>query len=225
MSFSPGVSLPPSRDEGYVKYHCDHVFGPAPVHPQMEELDRLRTDLYDAELVGMRPDGVGFGNVSVRAEGDHFVITATGTGGVRELGADGYCTVTGVWVEKNSLACLGPLPASSEALTHAAVYAASSTVRCVVHVHSRVLFDSLLSCGAVSTPGEAAYGTPDMAYAVEALVHRRPADGVLVMAGHDEGILIYGPSVAAVASLLGFVVRTYGNIDGGRRETLARYFQ
>lgn len=141
---SGGESLPllPEKraDEGYVKYVCLHENAPAPDVPALKELDALRTELFDAGLIGMRQDGIGYGNISLRTE-KGFVISATATGGIRELGADGYSLVTEWSLAGNRLSCSGPLPASSEALTHAAVYEAGRDAKCVIHVHSRPLFD------------------------------------------------------------------------------------
>ena len=57
-----------SVDEGYVKYRCVHEYGPAPQHPDWEALNALRTDLVKAGLVGVLDNGVGYGNVSLRAD-------------------------------------------------------------------------------------------------------------------------------------------------------------
>ena len=146
--------------------------------------------------------------MSLRSE-KGFVVSATATGGVRELGAEGYSLVEDWSVAGNRLTCRGPLPASSEALTHAAVYEADADARCVVHAHSRPLFDGLLEAGALHTPRNAAYGTPEMAVAVADIARRYPQEGILVMLGHDEGILAYGPSIRAVASLISFAVRNF----------------
>lgn len=197
-----------SGEEGYVKYSCLHNTAPAPDCAGLAELDALRTELFDAGLIGQRADGVGFGNLSLRI-GMEFVISATATGGVRELGAEGYSLVEDWSVAENRLICRGPLPASSEALTHAAVYEASADARCVVHVHSRALFDGLVAAGALSTPVEAAYGTPEMAKAVADTAREHSGEGILVMLGHDEGVLVYGPSIPAVASLISFATRNF----------------
>lgn len=190
-------------DEGYVKYRCLHTPGPAPAHPDLAALDALRTALFDAGLLGMRPDGVGFGNVSVRGAGECFVITATGTGGARVLGPEGYCLVTAFDEVANQVRSVGPRQASSEAMSHGAVYRADPSAHCVAHVHSRALFDRLLAAGAMATPSDAAFGTPDMARALADLVcRRRGRAGVMVMRGHDEGLMAYGPDIPAVAALL-----------------------
>ena len=98
----------PGPDDGYVKYRCLHTPGPAPAHPDLTALDALRTALFDAGLLGMRPDGVGFGNLSARVVGDRFVVTGTGTGGPRVLGPNGYCLVTEFDVDGNWVRSTGP---------------------------------------------------------------------------------------------------------------------
>lgn len=199
---SPCHSPQHPPDEGYVKYRCIHTPGPAPAHPDFAALDALRTALFDAGLLGARADGVGFGNVSARAAGASFVVTATATGGARVLGAEGYCLVTAWDLDGNWVRSTGPRQASSEAMSHAARYRADPAVRCVAHVHSRALFDQLLAAGAPATPPDAAFGTPDMARALAMLASRR-TDRVrlMVMSGHDEGVMACGPDIPSVAAL------------------------
>lgn len=192
----------PDLADGYVKYRCLHTPGPAPAHPDLDALNELRTRLFDAGLIGALPSGVGFGNLSVRAFGDAFVVTATGTGGERMLGPEGWCLVTAWDVDANSVSSRGPRQASSEALSHGAVYRGEPSVRCVVHIHSRRLFDELLAVHAPATAPDAAFGTPAMARSLAELVRLHPGRGVAVMTGHDEGVLAYGPDITAVAALL-----------------------
>lgn len=190
-------------DEGYVKYHAEHTRAPAPRHPLLAELDAARTELHDLGLVGIYANGIGFGNLSFRTKGNRFVISGTGTGAKRILGESGYCLVTAFDADKNRVECEGPIRASSEAMTHGAVYAENPRVQCVIHVHSRALFDSLLARGWPHTPENAAYGTPAMAMAIAELVRNTPEDQALfVLAGHDEGLVAYGPSIEKTMRLL-----------------------
>ena len=46
-------------EDGYVKYCCRHDIAPAPDCAGLAELDALRTELFDAGLIGQRPDGAG----------------------------------------------------------------------------------------------------------------------------------------------------------------------
>ena len=68
------------RDEGYIKFSFAHEAAPAPVHPRLHDLMRIRDDLHEWALIGVLPDGSGYGNLSARIPGStRFVITASGT--------------------------------------------------------------------------------------------------------------------------------------------------
>jgi hypothetical protein len=74
---------------------------------------------------------------------------------------------------------------------------------CVIHVHGRKIFDAMLAGGSVSTPPEAAYGTPEMALAIASRVAEGGSSrGVMVLAGHAEGVLSYGASVREALDLI-----------------------
>ncbi|MBR6625629.1 MAG: class II aldolase/adducin family protein, partial [Mailhella sp.] len=123
-------------DEGYVKYSCEHADGPAPEHSAWQDINDLRSDLVKAGLVGVLENGVGYGNVSLRAEGEGlFMVSATSTGHIAELGPEHYCLVTDCDIDANTVRSCGPMQASSESMTHAAVYAASPETGCVIHLH------------------------------------------------------------------------------------------
>ncbi len=191
------------RDEGYIKFTCAHEVAPAPAHPQLRDLIHLRDDLRRQGLVGVLPDGVGFGNLSVRVAGsDRFIITASGTGRKPTLGPGDFCEVVAFDIGKNRVACRGPLPASSESMSHGAVYAARPGVHAVIHVHDRARFRRLLREGAPQTPAAAAFGTPEMARAIGRLAAALPPVAVLAMAGHEDGLLAYGPDLPSVRAAL-----------------------
>lgn len=197
-------------EEGYVKYRGIHEDGPPPAHPEWQALNALRTDLVKAGLVGALENGVGFGNVSLRfGEEGAFLISATATGHIPELGPEHYALVTRCNIEENIVWSRGPLRASSESMTHAAVYAAAPGIGCVVHAHHRGLYNDLLAGKAPATEAGAAYGTPAMAKSVAALVKAHPADGVLVMTGHPEGFLLYAPNVEHMRELLAMLAQGY----------------
>ena len=195
-------------DEGYVKYRCVHEIGPAPEHPGWAALNELRTDLVRAGLVGVLSDGVGYGNLSLRAERG-FVITATATGHIPVLGPDGYCLVTRCDIDTNTVWSIGPAQASSESMTHAAIYEASPVTGCVIHLHHAGLYGQLLEGKAPATASDAAFGTPAMARSVAELARRHPADGVIVMTGHQDGFLMYAPNVDHMRDLLYMLSQGY----------------
>lgn len=195
-------------EEGYVKYRSVHKNGPAPKHPQWKMLNDLRSDLVRAGLVGVLENGVGYGNVSLRAE-NGFVVTATATGHIPELGPEGYTLVTRCDIDANTVWSTGPALASSESMTHAAVYESSPSINCVIHLHHAGLYGQLLKGNAPATAQNAAFGTPAMAHSVANLVRRHPADGIIVMTAHQNGFIVYAPTVEHVRDLLYMLFHGY----------------
>ena len=190
-------------DDGYIKYSSERRDGVVAVSAMLDELNKARTSLVDRNLIGVYTNGVGFGNLSFRTNNNQFVVTASATGGIRTLGNEHYCLVEEFSADQNYVRSVGLLPASSEAMTHGAIYASNPTVRCVIHVHCRQMFDYCLANGHLTTPANIPYGTPSMAHAVSSLVagqHTLPV--LFAMAGHDEGIVAYGADVTSTHTLL-----------------------
>ena len=190
-------------DDGVIKYSSERVDGSVPASKSLSQLNAARTRLYELGLIGAYPNGIGYGNLSVREDGTQFVISASATGAAHTLGDDQYCLVEAFSIERNWVRSRGALPASSESMTHGAIYLANPVVQCVIHVHSRALFDGLLAQGALHTAADIAYGTPAMANTVMQLVQDQPGlPALFAMAGHDEGVVAYGADVASVTALL-----------------------
>ena len=192
-----------SIDEGYIKYVSDWTSGPAPDDAATALLNKWRRPLYAAGLVGHYADlGVGYGNISVRFRGtDQFVISGTQTGELADTCGDHYSLVTDCDIERNRVSCVGPVEASSETLTHAALYALNAEIGAVVHIHDRRMWNELLH-RAPTTTGDAGYGTPEMAREFERLYRETefPHRGFAVMAGHDEGIVCIGAGLEQAVS-------------------------
>ena len=222
---------PQCRLDGYIKFEARHSLGAAPAHQALAALDALRTALFDASWLGMTQEGVGFGNISLRAAEPQaglcaaknppaFIITASGTGGARELGPDGYCLVSNFDLSANWVESRGPLPPSSESMSHGAIYLAAQNATCVAHLHSQELYDGLLAAGALSTPQDAAFGTPGLALALGALAAQSPLEGTIIMKGHVPGLMLYAPSLIALESGLCFLQNFYRpgvNFHAGQR--------
>jgi ribulose-5-phosphate 4-epimerase/fuculose-1-phosphate aldolase len=189
-------------DEGYIKYDSRWTPGPPPESDAVADLDRWRSRLFDAGLVGHYADlGVGYGNLSVRAvEPGQFIITGTQTGHLETTGRDDYALVTRTAIADNTVWSTGTVQASSEAMTHAALYALSPAIGAVVHVHSKQLWDRLLQT-LPTTSADVPYGTPAMAREFSRLWEegRFAADGIAVMAGHEEGIVSIGADLREAA--------------------------
>jgi ribulose-5-phosphate 4-epimerase/fuculose-1-phosphate aldolase len=190
-------------DEGYVKYISDWTVGPAPDAAAVQLLERWRRPLYDAGLVGhYEQHNVGFGNISIRVpQSGQFIISGTQTGHHRTTTGEHYARVTSSDIRRNRISCTGPVQASSEALTHAAIYELSERINAVVHVHSRALWNQYMN-RLPTTRADVPYGTPEMAKEFARLW--RDSDfaecGLAVMAGHDEGIVSIGANLDEAAT-------------------------
>ena len=93
----------------------------------------------------------------------------------------------------NWLQCEGLTVASSESLTHAAVYESDPTTCAVIHCHDMKLWTALLH-KVPTTPEKVEYGTPEMAYAVRGLFDNTDVlkKKIFVMAGHEGGVVAFG---------------------------------
>ena len=185
-------------DEGYTKYACEWRQAPALRAAAVAELNAWRNRLHDKGLIGYYAEhGVGFGNVSIR-EGDsqRFIISGTQTGHVAQTDEQHYALVTACDIEANHVACEGPVQASSEALTHAAIYALDADIRAVVHVHEAGLWQELID-RVPTTSRDVTFGTPAMAREFQRLYAETDfaERGIAVMGGHDEGIVAFGDSI------------------------------
>jgi len=152
------------RDEGYIKYRIHWTPQPAPDAAATKQLEAWRRPLFKAGLIGQYDNPpIGFGNISMRCgEAGQFLITGTQTGHVALSNEAHYTLVTDYDIAGNELSCRGPVQASSEALTHAAIYELDPAINAVVHVHSQSLWDRYVNILPTTHP-DIAYGTPEMA--------------------------------------------------------------
>ena len=191
-------------NEGYIKYRARRTAGDIPDIPGWDDLNRCRTELFDLGLIGSYPNGIGYGNVSLRVDDRRFVISGSATGALRVLERRHYALVESFDLEQNSVTSLGLIDASSESMSHGAVYRALPAANAVIHVHSRRLFDAMRAAGYPETDPAIPFGTPELAVAIGSLVRAAAGgtQGIFVTAGHDEGVIAYGPTAAAACELV-----------------------
>jgi len=183
-------------ETGYVKYRCDHVVAEATRFPGFESLNEVRSALHEQGLIGMYRNGIGFGNVSIRALGSKgFHISGTMTGESPVLDPTHYTKVAAVEFDQNWLRCEGPIQASSESMTHASIYHQDTETCAALHVHHLELWKRLLH-RIPTTRQEVEYGTPEMAAEVARLFRETNVrqQRIFAMAGHEEGIFAFGAS-------------------------------
>lgn len=200
------------RDEGVTKYECLFRKTASPEPEMVKRLITVRNELFSLNWIGVYPDGIGFGNVSERIPGTQdFFITGTQTGHKHILRAGDISRITGYDIAQNRVECEGLIAASSESMTHAAVYELDATIGAVIHIHNRQLWQVAMNRWP-TTGQNIAYGTPAMAAEMARLFSASTLkeERVLIMAGHDEGIISFGESLDAAFERLKSQARRFG---------------
>ena len=183
-------------DEGYIKYHCEWQQAAAPPADLLTDLNHWRQQMYDLRLIGYYDEhGVGYGNISIRNPHNpqKMIISGTQTGHISHLEAHHYTMVESYDLTQNRLTCRGPIKASSESLTHAAIYELDPSHNAVIHIHHLGMWQHFQN-KVPTTQATIPYGTPEMAFDILRLYkntdlkHRK----IIVMAGHEEGIIVFG---------------------------------
>lgn len=205
--------------EGVIKFNCRFLPTLVAELPGWQTISAWRLILWRLQLIGQDPgryQGLGFGNISWRLPAPAqqtafrpFAISGTQTGGLARLTPAHYAQVLAGDPRANRITAQGPVKPSSEALTHASVYLADPQAQVVMHVHCPELWQRGAQLGLPATAG-VEYGTPAMAAEVATLLSRAENRrlGIFVMAGHQDGIVAFGPSAeAAGSSLVGWLGR------------------
>lgn len=194
--------------EGVIKFTLDFRPGPPPAAGELEELNAWRTIFCRLGLLGCDParyQGLGFGNLSRRSGSGHphgsFIISGTQTGRLARLNPEHYVTVLECDPGGNRVVASGPLPPSSEALSHGVLYQADPLIDWVMHLHSPEIFAAAQDLALATTAPEAAYGSPQIAEEIRRLATGSKRPGLLVMGGHEDGILVFGSSAAETGAL------------------------
>ena len=188
----------------YVKFTYERVGSELAPFAGLAELNTFRRKLLELQLIGVRSNGVSFGNLSVRdGATNNFYVTGSATGALSELTLADCAKVLAYDFKRNWLRYEGAAIPSSESLTHAAVYKSDGSARAVIHCHDLSLWLTLLD--RVPTTSKAAeYGTPEIACEIIQLfqtgeVHRRK---LFVMAGHEGGIVTFGRDLEEAFAIL-----------------------
>ncbi|MBU0763604.1 MAG: class II aldolase/adducin family protein [Bacteroidetes bacterium] len=187
-----------SGSEGIIKFNLEWKEAEILIpEPCFSLLNDCRKRLCGLNLIGETPDGTGYGNVSVKINRkNHFYISGSGTGGTEKSYRHHYALVESYNLAGNSVVCSGLAKASSESLTHAAIYEYNDRAKAVIHVHSPVPWNKYKD-RIPTTPRDAEYGTPEMASAIRPMM-RIPEvlnRGIIIMGGHEDGILVFGTSL------------------------------
>jgi ribulose-5-phosphate 4-epimerase/fuculose-1-phosphate aldolase len=190
-------------DEGYIKFNCKRIPSDDIPLDKVADLNVWRKIMHEKGLIGMYPDGIGFGNISIRCNENTFLISGTATGGITDLDNSHYALVTDYDLKANSLICKGLINASSESLTHALIYESSPLTNAVIHIHNLDLWKKLMH--KVPTSNEQVpYGTTEMAKEIKRLFEETNLchEKIIVMGGHEEVIICFGKNLEEAANVL-----------------------
>jgi L-ribulose-5-phosphate 4-epimerase len=188
----------------YLKFTWEHTATEITPFDGLAELNACRRKLLQLGLIGADANGIGFGNLSIRdGATKKFHITGSATGGKPELTPADCARVVAYNFKKNWLRYEGSAIPSSESLTHAAVYESDANAGSVIHCHDSKLWAALLD-QAPSSSKAVDYGTPEMAYEVRRLFKVTDAQRrkILVMAGHEGGIVAFGKDLEEAFGVL-----------------------
>lgn len=188
----------------YIKFTCEHAATEITPFDGFAELNAYRRKLLQLRLIGVDSNGIGFGNLSIRdGTTNNFYITGSATGGIPELTLADCARVVAYDFKRNWLRCEGSAIASSESLTHAAVYESDAKAGSVIHCHDSKVWAALLNQAPTSSKA-VEYGTPEMAYEVTHLVKLTDVQSrkILVMAGHEGGIVAFGRDLEGAFAVL-----------------------
>ena len=191
-------------ETGSVKFTFERSSTAPPVFDGLAELNVCRRKLLQLRLIGVGADGIGFGNMSLRAPGAQgFYITGSGTGALADLRPEHIALVTDFDFDRNWLGCDGAAVASSESLTHAAVYESDASVSAVIHCHSATLWRRWYGL-APTTTSAVEYGTPEMAREVARLFSATDVrkEKFFLMAGHVDGVVGFGGNLEEAFGIL-----------------------
>ncbi|MEA3434505.1 MAG: class II aldolase/adducin family protein [Campylobacterota bacterium] len=200
--------------DGVIKYSIEHQTTSTPPFSGYEQLEALRTRLFTLGLIGEK-DGIGYGNLSMRHEGSKsFFITATQTGRKQMLSREYYTYISDYNFSTFKIVSQGTHKPSSEALSHAMIYAIDERITTVIHIHSLALWKFMKTKDYFFTTAE--YGTAEMVEEIVGLYDNFDPmlNNAFVMKGHEEGIITFGRSVEEAELILYNIMQAYLQENG-----------
>ncbi len=216
-----------SIDEGVIKFNSSQFVKTSELdEASIIQINPIRHQLYQRKLIGEYQDiKIGYGNISQRIcqqsqfKGvlsnlrhntlqSQFIISGTQTGHLKTLNTLHYTCVMSIDLNNNSLQCQGPIMASSESLTHGAIYQCNAAIEAVIHIHNTEIWQGMLENKMSHTAAHIPYGTFEMAQAVKSVIAGN-YQGYLAMAGHEDGVIFYGRSLQEAFDLCSQMVECY----------------
>lgn len=191
--------------DGVVKFNCYwKQSGPIITDEPFSIMNYWREVLLNMDLIGAYENGVGFGNMSLRNNNSSkFFITGSATGEISVLEPGHYVKVEGCNFDEYSVMCSGSLKASSESLTHAAIYKADPGANAIIHVHNLEQWESLKN-EVPTTLEDFEYGSAGLAKDIFRLFEETDVQKkkIIVMAGDRAGLITFGNDMDEAINVL-----------------------
>ena len=190
--------------EGYIKFNCIRSVENIRIQEKyFQQLSKWRQIMHEIGLIGVYSNGIGYGNLSIRADSNSFYISGTATGRLMMLEEKHYALVNSWSFADNSLKCSGMINASAESLSHAAIYETLPQTGAVIHVHHKGMWDKYIN-SKPATSTEVSYGSPEMALEIQQVIQKIDShkENFLVMGGHEEGIITWGNTLDEAGEII-----------------------
>ena len=197
--------------DGVIKYNFNFQASKPLPNSLFSKIESVRERLFALNLIGVTDEGIGFGNISERLTKDSFVITGTQTGALSKLQGEHYALIEAYNDKAFYLKSSGVIKPSSEALTHGTIYNLSSKIRGVIHIHSKEIWNFMLKQDYLKTKN-VEYGTEEMIDEVNRIFSAINSldNPKFAMAGHEDGIMIFGETLLQAELSLYFILNDMG---------------
>lgn len=198
-------------DDGIIKFDRSSFIQIESI--EMDEyfaLEAWRKRLYALNLIGEYPiEKIGFGNMSLKRDYSfirpnskpQFVITGTQTGKYADLDGKLYTRILDYHLDQNRVVAMGAVDASSETLTHAALYETNAEIQAIFHIHHKRTWNYFLRHQLPHTKKDTPYGTIEMAREAQSLF-QGVARGIFAMEGHEDGVIAFSTSLDDCAKMI-----------------------
>jgi ribulose-5-phosphate 4-epimerase/fuculose-1-phosphate aldolase len=188
-------------DDGIIKYNRKNFTHISSIPDnEYQAIESFRSKLFEMNLIGEDPfHKIGFGNISMRMNylnflqtpNAQFIISGSQTGKHSQLNGTHYTRILDFNTDSMELEMMGAIEASSETLTHAAIYQSCLEINFIIHIHSKSIWENMKKNNYPFISEQIEYGTKEMANAVARLSFSK-SSGVMSMNGHEDGVISYG---------------------------------
>lgn len=188
-------------NEGYIKYNIDWVNKDLIIDNNIvERINYWRKKFFQLNLIGILPDGISYGNISIRNSANTFFITGTQIGNINNINQNHISLVQECDLETNMVKCTGLIKASSESLSHYSIYNSNSEINAIIHVHNNKLWNKLKN-RFLTTSINAEFGTVKLAQEMS-ILSSGSSSNIIVTVGHQDGVFCYDRNIDKAGNLL-----------------------